>query len=155
MAATIISVLIVPSVAGSFSKGPVDYVNQGVFGPQEVLIPEVDPIPTYEEIDAKIVYYANKWGQSYSEMYRVISCETMGTFDPTIQSTHTYSQAQVDRHPEWRVVAGELERSHGLIQGHLPSHPNITREQFEDVDWSLDWMGKQWSLGHQKWWSCF
>ena len=35
---------------------------------------------------------------------------------------------------------GQRELSFGVAQIHLPSHPNITREQALDVEWSIRWM---------------
>lgn len=128
----------------------VDTLSEALTAPSLHVNPIVDPIYNYEIIDAKIAYYAEKWGQSYSEMYRVVKCETAGTFDPTIQSFAYYTED----HPEWGVMAGDRELSFGLVQIHRPAH-DIVHELVIDPDFALDWMGKQWYNGNQSWWTCY
>jgi hypothetical protein len=68
-----------------------------------------------------------------SLILETIRCETMGTFDPSLQSTHRYKRDNA----KWGVKAGEQERSFGLAQIHLPSWPDITIDQAKDTRFAL------------------
>lgn len=47
------------------------------------------------------------------------------------------------------------EDSWGVVQIHLPSHPEITKEQALNPFWSLNWMADQWLKGNKWKWSCW
>jgi len=54
-------------------------------------------------------------------------------------------------------VDGDLDLgvSRGLVQIHVPSHPEVTAEQAYDPYWSIDWMVGAWNNDKQSWWSCW
>lgn len=58
-------------------------------------------------------------------------------------------------HPEWGVKAGDRERSFGLAQIHLPSHPTITYEQATNADFAIKFLASEISRGRGWQWSCF
>lgn len=98
----------------------------------------------------KVMALAKEYGVSGEQVYRTAYCEN-NTFDPNRQSEHRYTFSN----PKWGTVAGERERSFGLPQIHLPSHPNITHEQATDPEWSLEWMVKEFANGRASAWTCW
>lgn len=50
---------------------------------------------------------------------------------------------------------GTREKSFGVWQIHLPAHPEITKQQAMDVEWSTDWALNQMKKGNAKIWSCY
>lgn len=56
----------------------------------------------------------------------------------------------------WVTTAvGDNGNSLGLVQIHMPAHKNITREQAFDTVFSIEYMAKEFSLGHQNIWTCY
>src|SRR3990167_7577001 len=100
-------------------------------------------------IPARIKHYATLYNVSEATMMRIVECES--NFIEDAQSTHTYKR---DR-PELGVKKGEREKSYGLVQVHLPSHPNITYEQAIDPDFSLNFLALNLSEGRGYLWTCF
>lgn len=47
------------------------------------------------------------------------------------------------------------EDSWGIAQIHLPSHPEITREQALDPVFSINWMRDEWLKGNEWKWTCY
>lgn len=102
---------------------------------------EEPPERTY--IEERIAFYAEKYGVSYADMHRVVSCETAGTFDPKIQSYVPDSSGPGGREDSW-----------GLAQIHLPAH-NVTREQAQDMEFALNFMAKHFARGEHRMWTCW
>lgn len=98
----------------------------------------------------KVTTLAKEYGVSAEQVYQTVYCEN-NTHEPDRQSEHRYTYDN----PRWGTVAGEREKSFGLIQLHLPSHPTITYEQATDPEWSLEWMVQQFANGNQTAWSCW
>lgn len=106
--------------------------------PKEVLIAtKVDWTP--ERINQEIEKKAKEYGVSDRIMKAVIKCESNGS--TTIQSYHKKN--------------GKREESYGLVQIHLPSHPNITHEQAIDPAFAIDFMANQFAQGNANLWSCY
>lgn len=107
-----------------------------------VTITAVSTTSNEEIAQNKIVKYASIYNVDPTEMYKVVSCETANTFDPMLQS---------------RVIRkdGTQEKSFGLAQIYLPMHPEISKDQATDSDFALDFMAKQFSIGHKRLWSCY
>lgn len=76
---------------------------------------------------------AEEAGINPENLVRTIYCECMWY---SIQSGATYPD-------------GTQEQSFGLAQIHLPSHPNITREQALNAYFAIDWMIEHWD--HDIW----
>ena len=93
-----------------------------------------------ETITQKIERYEKKYEIPTGHLAQLVSCETAGTFNPKIQSKAIQSYGQ--------------ERSFGLVQIHLPAHPEITYEQAIDPSFSLDWAGERWNERGQLWVIC-
>lgn len=49
---------------------------------------------------------------------------------------------------------GDGGYSHGVVQIHAPSHPQITLEQAEDPHFALEWMANEWKSGRSRQWTC-
>lgn len=47
------------------------------------------------------------------------------------------------------------EDSWGVAQIHLPAHADITRAQALDPLFAIDWAAREFSVGHQRQWTCF
>jgi len=100
------------------------------------MAPTVEAVETpIEEVtpDYLIEKAASKYGVSQAKMTRVLECES--DLDPK--------------------AVGDFGQSIGISQIHLPSHPEITRTQAEDMAFSIDWMAKAWSEGRADQWTCY
>ena len=51
--------------------------------------------------------------------------------------------------------SGVRERSFGIVQIHLPSHPAVTEAQAMDVDYSVQFITEAFRRGQQRWWTCW
>ena len=85
-----------------------------------------------------ISMYAKEYEINGALMYKLIECESAGTFDPTIQSRH--------------IKDGIREDSWGLAQIFLPAHPEITKEQAQDMDYSLQFIARNFQEGNYWMW---
>jgi hypothetical protein len=111
-------------------------------------IPPAPPRPlTVQEL---VVKYASQYDVSASEMMTTIKCEDKD-LNPKLQSYERYKRD----HPEWGVKAGEREKSFGLVQIHLPAHPNVTLAQATDPEFAIEFMASEFSKGHQRQWTCY
>ncbi len=117
--------------------------------PVEIAAPLPEPEPVIfatstRESSAKalIATYAEKYKVLPNTMYKVVSCETGGTFDPGIQSLA-------------RRKDGTQEDSWGLAQIHLPDHPDVTKEQATDPDFAIEFLAKNISEGRPYLWTCW
>lgn len=52
------------------------------------------------------------------------------------------------------LAVGDNNTSFGLSQIHLPAWKNITKEQAFSIDFSINFMAKQFSKGNEGIWSC-
>ncbi len=52
-------------------------------------------------------------------------------------------------------AVGDGGNSFGLVQIHLPSHPEITKEQALDKFFAIDYLARKISEGKGKMWTCF
>lgn len=50
---------------------------------------------------------------------------------------------------------GEREKSYGLVQIHLPSHPNVSYTQATDPEFSVKFLAKNLSEGKGGMWTCY
>lgn len=92
---------------------------------------------------------AIKNGLDVQRFLAVQKCEIKKRLDSEGQPVWDYT-AQSDHYRN-----GVREDSWGAWQIHLPSHPNITKEQAQDPYWSTAWAAKQWSEGRASMWSCY
>lgn len=51
-------------------------------------------------------------------------------------------------------AVGDHGQSYGMWQIHLPSHPDITKEQALDPEWSTKWAMEQMAAGRARIWTC-
>lgn len=57
---------------------------------------------------------------------------------------------------EWNPNAvGDHGTSFGLVQIHLPAHPEITKEQALDPAFSINYLKRELAAGHASQWSCY
>lgn len=80
--------------------------------------------PTLED---KIYAVANKHGISGYQMLRTVECETQ----------FRNIQSQVFR-------KGVQEKSYGYFQIHLPSWPEVSKEEALNEDFAINWAAKHW-----------
>lgn len=98
-----------------------------------------------ETIKEKIMRYALKYDVSPVELENIVKCET-GATDVNKASTTIQSR--------YLIGTPRRELSFGVSQIHVSAH-GITKEQAYDVDYSLDFLAKHWSLGHKDmWYNC-
>lgn len=123
--------------------------------PTEPVQPTVEEYAekTKSELISIVDELAAQYGVSAYDMKRVINCES--GWQPEIQSQHTYTVGQAQRNPQWGIVAGEQERSFGLVQIHLPAHPTVEEYQATDPYFAIEFMAYWFSQGKQSWWTCY
>lgn len=92
---------------------------------------------------------AREYKVNAQTMLAVIGCESQYQID--IQSHHTYHEGNVPK----GYSVGDREQSFGLVQIHLPVHPNITKEQAIDPEFAVDFLAKNLSAGRGGMWSCY
>jgi hypothetical protein len=94
--------------------------------------PEVVPLSIQGTIDA----YARLYGVSAKELYDILNCES--GLNP---------QAEGDKEN------GQFT-SFGISQIHLIAHPDITKAEALDYDFSIQFMAEQISKGNAQIWTC-
>ena len=52
-------------------------------------------------------------------------------------------------------IGGTATTSWGVVMIHLPDHPDITKEQALDPNFSVDFLAKSIRIGRGNWWTCF
>lgn len=52
-------------------------------------------------------------------------------------------------------AVGDGGKSFGLVQIHLPSHPNITKEQAVNPEFAIKYLTSELSAGRGKAWTCY
>lgn len=50
-------------------------------------------------------------------------------------------------------TTGDGGTSIGLVQIHMPDHPEVTRDEALDPQFSLRFMAQAFKDGHQRWWT--
>lgn len=102
-------------------------------------IAEAEPLPELT-IPQLVDKYSTEYGVSRTQMWATMKCENT-ELDPTLQS---------------RIInnKGEREESYGIAQIHLPSHPEITKAQATDAEFSVKWMAKEFKAGRANQWTC-
>lgn len=119
---------------------PIEYVAE-VAHAEEVVEKPVQIVAkinwTRERIDQEIEKKAAEYGTSAATLKRIVQCES--GYDTDIQSNHILSYGR--------------EKSFGLVQIHLPSHPTVTYEQAIDPAFAIDFLAKHYSQGTVRW-SC-
>ena len=92
---------------------------------------------------------AAEYNVGYNLMVSIVACES--NFSSTIQSRHRYTKDNVPR----GYSVGDREQSWGLIQLHLPAHPNITKGQALDPYFAIDFLARNIKAGKANMWSCY
>ena len=80
-----------------------------------------------------IAEYSAEFGVASSTLNAVIKCESGGD----------------------KNAVGDFGTSFGLVQIHLPSHPELTKDQAFDPAFSIRYLAKKISIGHGYLWTCF
>lgn len=102
--------------------------------------PVVPKVWTKPELLELTGFYAQKYGVSKSLMIRIINCED-GSWNPKARSGI--------------IKNGVEEPSFGLVQIHLPSHPDVSLAQATDPHFALNFLAFHLSKGHARMWSCY
>lgn len=90
--------------------------------------------------------YAKEYHVSGKKMFQTLENENK-TFDFDLQSGLRYKKGN-----RWKKPAGSREQSFGVAQIHLPDHPDITKDEATDPEFSVEFMAKQFALGNQRQW---
>ncbi len=106
----------------------------------------------YQESNKDCVFrlvdmFAKKYHVNAPAMKRTLTNENP-SFDFYRQSDCVYKKKN-----RWNQPAGSREKSYGVAQIHLLDHSNITLAQATDPVFSVEFMAKQFALGHQRYWS--
>lgn len=112
---------------------------------------QVEPVEkkpeTYHDI---VIRLAKKHKVSSEKMWNTLKCENT-QLDPKLQSgiKYTYSDARRG------IVEGQYEKSFGLVQIHLPDHPEISHAQATNPEFAIEYMASEFSKGNADAWSCY
>lgn len=95
---------------------------------------------TYSEqqIAELVSVYSTKYGVNSTKVLETIRCE----------SRFKNVQSGI-------ISNGVRENSWGVVQIHLNSHPTISKQQALQPEFALEWMVKEFSIGHASKWSCY
>lgn len=93
---------------------------------------------------------AKQYGVSAEQMLTTIRCENK-SLDPNKQSGHRYDFNS----PKRNIVAGQQERSFGLVMIHLPDHPTVSLAQATDPEFAITFMAKKFAEGDKRAWTCW
>lgn len=96
-------------------------------------------LETREQMEEFLKKYSEKMGIPFQPVYNVISCES--GWNPKIQSQH--------------IKDGKQEESFGLAQIYLPAHPNVTKEQALDPEFSIKFIVDKFAEGKAYLWTCW
>lgn len=104
------------------------------------LLRDVRPLPNRwsttthtDDLDAAILAVASRNGVDAALMQRIVACESGG--DPN--------------------AVGDGGQSYGLVQIHLPAHPQITKAEASDPLFSLEFLAQNLKAGAGHLWSCY
>jgi hypothetical protein len=101
---------------------------------------EIEPPKPPKTVSELVLQYSKQYGVSSTTMWTVMKCENK-ELDPTLQS---------------RIITnGKRELSFGLVQIHVPSHPDITLKQATDAEFSIKYLAQQLKKGNGKQWTCY
>lgn len=92
---------------------------------------------TQDEVRSLVDKYAVQYGVSKVVMHQVMNCE----------SHYMYNIPGDKRNG--------IYESFGVSQIHLKDHPDITKQQALDADFSTEWMAKEMKAGRAYQWSCY
>lgn len=120
----VIALLLAQAQLDRMAHTPIAYAEQ-VPVIQESLIPLFK-----DDRDAAIAYWASEFDADAKEMTETIRCESRF-------------------HPD---AVGDNGKSFGLAQIHLPAHPDVSKEQALDPDFSIKWMAAHWF--QKRIWTC-
>jgi len=84
-------------------------------------------------IEESIKKYSTKYGVSEDIVNWVVKCESGYIFN----------------------AVGDYGQSHGLVQIHLPSHPQVSKEQAYDTDFALEFLTRNLKEGNGRMWTCY
>ena len=93
-----------------------------------------------DALKALVRTISSEYGVDFYIMDKIIECESF--YQPDIQSYAKYPD-------------GSQERSFGLVQIHELAHPNITREQMLDPEFSIRFLAENLAKGKGSMWTCY
>jgi hypothetical protein len=94
---------------------------------------------TRERLEKEVETKAKEYGVSAQLMKDIIKCES--NWDVDVQSHHTLSYGR--------------EKSFGLVQIHLPSHPTVSYEEAIDPAFAINFLAEHIADGSARMWSCY
>lgn len=86
---------------------------------------------------------AKSYGVDEQKLTKTLECESVNlTYNG--QSYHKVANGPNGREDSW-----------GYAQIHLPSNPNVTKEQALDPAFAVDFAARSFAEGHMRRWSCY
>lgn len=109
-------------------------ISLGFIASPPAMVDQIKPLP-YTEANAPVIIeaYAVRYGIPSGALVNTIRCES--GFNAK--------------------AVGDQGQSFGMAQIHLPSHPDITREQALDPFFAIDWTAQQFKEGNANLWTCY
>lgn len=110
------------------------------FAPNTTVEAELPPPVTHQSVQELVTYFSKQYKVSPVVMTRVMKCENPEG-NPKLQS---------------RIInkKGVREKSYGLVQIHLPSHPEVSYAQATNAEFSVEFLAKG-LKNNPRQWSCY
>ena len=121
-------------------------VTVGLVASVQFSNPTTMPLATTTIVKNLIEQSAMKYDIASSTLDAVIKCES--GYDPMNEGDYNLG-------PHGIYTPGLGMTSFGVVQIHLPDHPEITKEQALDPVFSVDYLAEQIALGRGRQWTCY
>lgn len=92
---------------------------------------------------------SERWDVDKDLLIRVVNDEDP-SWDPMKQSDQHYRFTD----PRFGIVKGARENSWGAAMINLDYHPEITKEQAQNFEFSVNFLAKEIHRGNGDWWTC-
>ena len=136
---------LVLTVTALTSLASADYTNstETFVAPKTSSAPSQAPVVTKESIKEKILRYSLKYDVDPRELENIVKCET-GSEDVNKASTTIQSR--------YLIGTPRRELSFGIVQLHISKLNGVTLENAYNVDYSLNYLAREWKAGNQWMW---
>lgn len=103
--------------------------------------PQITAPDSSSTIEALVRATETKYGLT-DDFYNTLKCESDGW--QNVQSYIPHAAGPNGREDSW-----------GVVQIHLPDHPEVTKEEALDPEWAVKWAAAQFAAGDAKIFSCY
>lgn len=131
--------LVIPTLLWGSTSSTIEYTAP-IPAPIVQTVVQTTPMST-SSVRALIEASASKYGVNEVQLRNTLWCESQ------------YKVGQSE-YPDVNGPNGR-EDSWGVAQIHLPDHPDVSREQAQDIPFAVDWAAKEFAAGRATQWTCY